>query len=869
MYLAQLLLLSYKIRLWDAPSQVFPLLCATILTERSVIELNRKMAVAEHRIENSSTVPPDSDLFVGEVRRNLSEHEVFVGDEDFYRLLANSSPISPAKQTARKRRSVKEPVRHERYSTLQKVFIAGIIVIEAMLLYIVLKPLLWTKKEIPVPVTLQKSPYTQPVTVYEPVEQQQEQQPALLFTSTEPLSLDIARNFYLIKDYSQAYGAYNQLYQNLPSGANEELIRNFLQLKMALCLYKGGNYEEAKSLFRTLSKSRSPVIRVVSNYNLSYLNVRDKQYLNARTRAYKTIAMINAVDFNKDWIFSLRRASDLLVAESMTRNILSLCDSETDIQSLLWSGPMDIDPFTNLDEGQLRELLNYGSERLRGGLLSPQVRKLEDQGGLPHWSVIACGASVEELLARFVSNIDHDITWIQNSIPGTEMTGRAVRNRPVSMYLTPATNQRVIEVAAGHVGLLSRMDENNRLVKIFDPTEYSSLSEHIRLLIQDTISLWRDFLLKYPNDRHIPNAHFAMGLLHTQEEQLGNAIAEYKLVANQFSQAPLAPYALLNSSKLKAHLRDYAGAREDLTQLVEQYPHTEFYGQACLNLADATRNTGFLDEAERLYRKVYNLGLSSKLQIASTFGAGRCSFDMQDYENASKWLIRYLKLPIDKKDEDFYMAYFLLGKTYLALENPQQAIIAFQYAISGPVGSLSREKYVETVSALVETHIQLENLIDALTLLETLNSWQFSKKESIEILLLKSKVLRLMSLPDKAIIALGDNAEYLPASQLKTRMSFELANCYIAKGDLDFAQKFLSDILMSAVPGPLADEISLRLAEVCLELGQSPQTVTVCRQLLNSGVSTKIKQKALEVLVAAYKHQKKFDSAALALLGQW
>jgi len=330
----------------------------------------------------------------------------------------------------------------------------------------------------------------------------------------------------------------------------------------------------------------------------------------------------------------------------------------------------------------------------------------------------------------------------------------------------------------------------------------------------------------------------------------------------------LAPYALLSSSKLKTELHDYSGAREDLTQLVEQYPETEFYGQACLNLADATKNAGFLNEALRLYRKVYNLGLSLELQTASTLGAGRCSYEIKDYGTAVKWLVKYIKLANDPTDEDFYLAYFHLGKTNLALGNYQQAALAFQYALSGPIGSLARERYVETVSALVETQIQLENFVEALTLLETIDSWQFSTKESIEILLLKSKVLRLMGLPDKAIAVLGDNAEYMPDSQLKTRLSFELTNCYIAKGDLDFARKKLTDILISADPGHLSHEIALRLAEVCLDLGQSSQTITVCQQLLDSEVSIQIRQKALKVQVAAYNHQKNFDNAALALVGQ-
>jgi tetratricopeptide (TPR) repeat protein len=388
------------------------------------------------------------------------------------------------------------------------------------------------------------------------------------------------------------------------------------------------------------------------------------------------------------------------------------------------------------------------------------------------------------------------------------------------------------------------------------------------LLIQDTISLWRKILLTFHNDQRIPNAHFALGLLHAQEGQITNAIAEYKLIANHFSQTALAPYALLNSSKLKANLHDYSGAREDLTQLVEQYPDTEFYGQACVNLADATKKAGFLNEAERLYRKVYNLGLSLESQIASALGAGRCSYETQDYETAAKWLTRYLNLAKDHTDADFYSAYFLLGKTNLTLGKTQQASVAFQYALSGPAGRLTREKYVKTVSALVETQIQLEHFVEALALLESIHTWQFSKKESIEILLLKSKVLRFIGLPDEAIAALEDVAEYLPDSQLKIRVSFELANCYIAKGDLKFAHKMLTEILISTAPGPLAHEVALELAQVCLKLGQNSQTVSVCLQLLDSAVSARIKQKVLKVLAAAYNRQKKYDDAALALLGQ-
>jgi len=836
------------------------------------------MAIEEQKNvlkENTSEVPSDSELFTGEVHRELSEREVFVGDEDFYRLLEDSTPAaavqsvtSPSGAWTRARRSMRGSILHKRFSTLQKLLLTGIITIEVMLLYVLLKPLLWPVNKIPTPIAQQTPLSKLPAGDSSQVVQEQIQELEPLFPQTQPLSLKVARNFYLQKEYGKAYTAYNQLHQSLPETSEVELLRDFLQFKMALCLKKAGNSDQADRLFRTLSQSGSPVIRMVANYNLSFIEVQKKQYLKVRTRAYQMIALVEAVDFDKDWATVLQRDCHFLVAESMTRNILSLCDADTDLPSRLWSSPVEVDPFINLDETQLRVLLNSGSKQLKEGLLSPLIQKLEHQDLPPCWSVVAYGASVEELLARFAANAGLDISWVPHKETDAESAGDAIRKRPVSLYLPTATAQQAIEVAAGHVGLLAHLDEKG-LVKIFNPADYSSLSEHIHFLIQDTISLWRKFLLTFHNDQHIPNAHFALALLHAQEGQLTNAIAEYKLVANQFSQTSLAPYALLNSSKLKANLHDYSGAREDLTQLVEQYPDIEFYGQACLNLADATKKAGVLNDAERLYRKVYNLGLSLESQIASALGAGRCSYEAQDYENAVKWLTQYLKLAKDRTGTDFYFAYFLLGKTNLALGKPQQASLAFQFALSGPAGCLTREKYVETVSALVETQIQLEHFVEALVLLENIHTWQFSKKESIEILLLKSKVLRFMDLPDKAIAVLGDIAEYLPNSQLKTRVSFELVSCYIAKGDLEFAHKKLAEILISAAPGPLAHEIALELAQVCLKLGQDSQTVTVCLQLLDSDVSARIKQKALKVLAAAYNRQKKFDDAALALFGRW
>jgi tetratricopeptide (TPR) repeat protein len=236
---------------------------------------------------------------------------------------------------------------------------------------------------------------------------------------------------------------------------------------------------------------------------------------------------------------------------------------------------------------------------------------------------------------------------------------------------------------------------------------------------------------------------------------------------------------------------------------------------------------------------------------------------------ADKWLTRHVSLISDRTDRtnnDLYRSYFLLGKTKLALGQPMLARDAFQYALTG---KLNKTEYIHTTSALVEAHRRQQNLVDALDVLEDVRSWQFSLTEFTEILLLKAEVLREMGLVDKAIAVLGDRAEYLTDPQLKARTSFELAKCHIAEHNLELASRMLNKTRLLVEPGPLADHVGLELANVCLMLDQNDQAISICKQLLDSGPTQQTKQKALSLFAAAQKRKKNYESAALALLGQW
>jgi len=810
------------------------------------------------------------------IQEELSEYELFAGDEDFYNLLAESSRERPVEQPAGERQWLQRlnQYKYQRFSTLQKILAVSIIAVVSMLLYVLLKSpsgLVAGSASGPVEESSQtagRAPVSRASAAgSQQVMQAQIQEPEPMLLPAQPLSLKVARNFVLQKEYDKAFAAYNELHQALPAG--EELLKDFLQLKMALCAKQVADFEQASRLLAMVSQSRSPAVRIVANYHLSLLEIQRKRYLRARTRAYNTIALIKAVDFDDDWALSFECDCSFLAAECLTRHILLLSSTDTDLPGDLWGKPTaSSDPFGKLNETELRRFLNSGSEHLGKGLLDPEIRKLEDQGGLPRFSVTSYGAPVEELLAKFAAGAELDLHWAFKGTSGSDSPEGSIRQRPVSLYLPAATSQQIVLTAAGCASLLActEGDPGRQKVTIYDPAEYSSLREHISFLSQQAVSLWQKFVLTFYSDERLGNAHFLMGLLQSQIGMPSEAIAEFKLVANRFSQKSLAPFALLHSSKLKASLRDYPGAREDLKQLIEQYPDVEIYGQAYLRLADATMEAGLNAEAAQLYQRVYNFGLSAESKTASAIGAAVCLYETKAYDEAAKWLTRYIDLAGSDKNKNLYSAYFLLGQSNLALGKYQQACDAFKYALEE---QSSREQYVEAIASLVKGHIEQENFVEALDTLESVRSVALSKEQSVEMLLLKCRIFRMLGLLDTAIVTLRDRAEYISDSQLNAKMSFELAQCHIAKGNLESARSGLSEILGTVEAGPLAEQTAMELADVCLKIGRGSQAVSVCLHLLESDVSEQKKKKILRMLAEAYNQQENYDKATLALSGQW
>jgi tetratricopeptide (TPR) repeat protein len=821
---------------------------------------------------------PDSDLLAGDAPISAidgSQPPASAANDDFYKHLLGS--LQPNKS---------------RMSILQKGLVAGILLIAAILLYVFLKspsqpaintsakqPIAPTQTQLSKAIETPKADALAPDT-QEPAAQVQKQESE--FPANQPLSLQVAGDLYQQKDYKMAYAAYNQLYSNLSINPEDESLRDFLQLRAALCELRLGDTEQAEGGLRNVSQSRSPVVNVIANYQLCLLEMQRKQYFKAYTKAYQTLALTDVVTFDREWALSLQKTCNFLVAESITRSVLSLYDADKDLPDELWTIAIEPEPFINLNETELRAFLNSGSEQLAKSTVSPQIEKIDQHGTVSRWSVSCDGASVEELLARFAANANLDIKWASaDSKSAPQETKGLARKKSIYLYMSGTTPQQFAATAAGCAGLLAKVEDQtstgstsspqagsveSKIINVLDPVNITSLSEQKTLLGQEAISLWQRYLLMFHGDERSANAHFAIGLLQGVNDQTAEAVAEFKLVANRFYQSPLAPFALLNSSRIKTNLRDYAGARQDLLELVEQHADTPFTGQAHLYLADATMKNKLYDEAQRIYMKVYNLGFSPELQAAAACGIAKCLYEKKDYPAAEQWLNKYIGLAKDRKSRDVYEAYFLLGKINMALGKPQEACQALQYTL---LAEHTPQEYAYIASTLAGVYIEQERFVEALELLAGIASWQLSQQDAVDVLILQNKVVRQMGLIDNAIATLNDRGEYISDAQLRAKISFELADCYIAKGNFELAQKSLTEVLVLAEPGLLTDQAKVTLADVYLKLGENSQAVSICSQILESQASTQIKQRAAELMAFAHAQEKDYDKAALVLLGKW
>lgn len=692
------------------------------------------------------------------------------------------------------------------------------------------------------------------------------EQPKDTNSDDQPASLYTAAQYYKQQNYKKAAEVFGKLRSRLIP-ADDESFSDYLMLCSAICDLKVANSEQAINALKTAAQSESNFVRLCANYYLCHNRLSNSQFELVSARAYQALAIIDSVGSDEK-IAAIGSDCQYFAAIAQTKLLTSLSDADKDVpQDLYQKISTAYDVILDIDETKLKQILLSQQYKFQAGILSPAIERSEpvdsnanDQTpvNLQKCSVITYGCSIEELLSRFASNFSLELNWsIKNDL-------QTIRQRPVRLYMNQCSVEEFVQTAAGAVGLAAEI--NGSVVKIYNPSDYTLLSEHLDMLYSQTVRMWQKFMISHFQDERICNAHFAAAALYAGKNNIPQAIDEFKLIASKYPQSKVAPYALLQAAKLKIGLNNLTDAKGDLKELVEQYADSPIADKAYIMLANITSTLGGDEDAAKLFAKVYHLNYSTQSQQLAAISAAQAFYKTGDYDSAIQWAAKYINLATKDKDADknsLYKTYLLVGKIYLASGKFDKAGAALRFAIQG---ELSKEEYKNAVITLIDCRIKQQNYVDALNVLAGIDSWQFSEHEFMQLLITKSKIYRDMSLYGKAISVLADKAEYLSDKQLKSQMFYEIAICKIASGDMSSAYNTLMDTIEICEPGELNDRITAALADICLKLDRNKQARDLCTGLINNSSSKEIKVQARQIIAEVYRRENNFDKAALALL---
>ena len=844
----------------------------------------------QNNLEPQASVPLDAELFAGDVQKNYTAQDIFAGDDSLYKALAQ--PAQSGQKTAESKTSENRletnaklsPLNSARFSRLQKSLAAAILLVAIVLAYAVFKSPRNSLAEIDLtspldvnePMVYEPPPTTVAVqppndtqteesthdTPHAPVLTDTEETPAESLAPDTPLSLRIARDMFEAGQYDRAYVVYNQIQRYLPPGDSATAFYDYLNLHKGLCLIMGQKSIQGRRCLSLATKSQIPSIRVMANYHLSALELSQNQFMPARSRACAALALLDTLtDQDPEWLAELKQTCCYLVAEATSKQALILCNADKQLPASLCPAlPLVNNPWYNLSEAQIHHALAKEDGFLASILLRPEFSSDAEKPQTP-WSVSCHRMTVDELLARFGASNAMEVVWHD------EANLPKLRKQAITLYTKEVSAQTVVSLAAGSAGLLAQIGDD-QMIHVRNPESASLVSDQVAMLAQEGTTMWQRYLFSTAESPYFASAHFISGLLYQQLSLNGEALSEFKLVASRYSRSNLAPYALLYSSQVKEELRDAIGVERDLKLLVEQYPDVPIVTEAFLRLAHTVAQLGHDEDAAKLYRKVYYLNLSQESRVIAALKAGHCFYRTEEYESSELWLTQYIQMAENRNldPKEFYRAYFTLGQCLMAQGKTEMACLAFRNALEG---ELNKEDYLEAMARLVEGYMLQDDLMEAIDVLEDAKDAQLTPSDILELNLLRSRALRHAGFLKRSIELLENNKGSVSDPLLNARISYELSLSLIEMGQLLKAQKELSNTLVTVDSGPWAHKIALTLAQVCLDLGQESQAVSVCQSVLKLGPEPLLLKQASELLATAYSNQKNYDKAAQALIGQW
>lgn len=654
-------------------------------------------------------------------------------------------------------------------------------------------------------------------------------------------------------DYAQgklgpALTMYRKLLANVPpQTADESFSRDFIRLRVAQCLIRLKQNIRALPHLHALSNSSSPIVRVVANYWLASIEVSSDQPMQARARALAASAVCGLLPGNED----LERDCQFLAAKALTVKTLAMYNAQANID---WGDSQMYDPFANLGERALRELLLMGSQRLAAATLGPQVRKTS-VNSTTRIEAICAGSSLEDLLARVSAETGASVQYV--NIPPS------AKQRAVTLVCSGWPEQRVYEVACGSVGLVARF--TGQEVQVLCADAPGSVNQERQVLLDECQAYWRRLLLRYSDDRRQALGNFVLAMVSEFSGDTLAAISQYQFTANRFAREKVAPEALLRSAKLRMSIRDFVSAKADLSSLLDNYSDYKATDQAYLALAQAMMESGMVAQAERTFHRIYQMEVPGDVRIAACLGAAQCAYRQGRPAEAVTWADRYIAKQNQTKGPELVEAFTLLGRSHQALKKPADAVGAYHLALAAQPGDKER---IEVLLCLSDAQRCREAYTSALGALRQLEGMELTLPQQVESMTLTAKAYCAMGLPETAMDVLRHEQADLPEGPLKAQAALELSRCAQQAGKNQEAYDILQSVL-DALKGPQSLTATLELADLCLTLEKPQQALTLTGGLLAAkDLEPNLAQRARAISAKAHMAMGDYDKAALAVAPQ-
>jgi len=686
--------------------------------------------------------------------------------------------------------------------------------------------------------------------------------PAAPHPGTEPpdaFSLRLEERAYAAGRWSEAIAQCERLIEAAGAQPGWERLADFFRLRLGQALRGLGQTDAARDALLTAAESPSPLVRGMALAELARLALADRQFLTARTLAYRAIGSLGAVPETAP----VRRAADRIAAEALTRKVLAFRGAEALLPPTDTALP---DPFARaVDDREVRALAESGVARFREAAADPRVSREKTPGSGGAWSATSAGAPLEDLLERIAGRSDLDIVWAEVPAPA--------RRRAVHLCLRGMPEARLLEVACGAVGLLARVRGGR--VEVYDPRATRSMAEAQRLLAGEAVALWRRRLLDQADADHHDLAHFGLGLLYEHEGETAGAIAEYNLLARQHKASALAPRAMLRGAAIRIGLRDYTGARRQLLDLLNRYPEFPEADRVYLRLGEATLEAGLFHQAIPTFRKLYYWELSRPSQVGAAFGAGKAYWRLGQFEEAVKWFDRFRQAAGDEPHPARAEAEYLLARSLLVLGRAEEAEATLRRSLAaGPAHPL-RADVLLTLADCLTRH---EAYPEALALLRCVRAEAAPPARRDAAVLREARILRAMGLTTLALRTLKEHRDGAATPATALEMEVALARCLLEMDRGEEARRLLESVLAHLEPGTtsleggrLDLEAALLLAEVHLDAGRAREAVTLLRGVVQQSqakTDEAMRRQAFRLLGRAYLANKDYERAALALAGK-